>query len=70
MAKQSFTVTLANGKTRTVKPKRDWRKDPATAAQIRKISTLCYEQSLKIADLPNVKTKGGASDLIRKLSNA
>lgn len=70
MAKQSFTVTLANGKTRTVKPKRDWRKDPVTASQIRKISRLCYEQSKTMADLPNVKTKGGASDLIRKLSNA
>lgn len=67
MATQSFTVTLANGKTRKVNPTKDWRKDKPSAAQIRKISTLCYEQSLKMADLPNVKTKGGASDLIKKL---
>ena len=67
MATQSFTVTLANGKTRKVNPKKDWRKDPVSVAQVRKISTLCYDLSKSMADLPNVRTKGGASDLIKKL---
>jgi hypothetical protein len=68
MAKQSFIVTLANGKTRTVTPKRDWRKDPVTASQARKISKLLHEREVP-SDfrLPKKTTKGGASDLIQRL---
>lgn len=68
MAKQSFTVTLANGKTKTVKPKRDWRKDPVTASQARKISRLLHEREVPSDfTVPQAKSKGGASDLIQRL---
>jgi len=68
MAKQSFTVSLANGKTRTVTPKRDWRKDPVSRSQVRKIATLLHEREVpKDFRLPKTATKGGASDLIQRL---
>lgn len=68
MAKQSFTVTLADGRTRTVTPKRDWRKDPATASQVRKISKLLHEREVpQDFRMPTAKSKGGASDLIKRL---
>lgn len=67
MAKQSFTVTLANGKTREVKPKRDWRKDPMTRSQVRKISALLHERAVPSDFRSEAKTKGGASDLIKRL---
>ena len=70
MAKQSFTVTLANGSTREVKPKRDWRKDPVSKSQVRKIATLLHEREVpKDFRLPKTATKGGASDLIKRLDS-
>ena len=71
MATQSFTVTLANGKTRKVNPKKDWRKQPVTKSQQKAIARFCLELSEEIrkgkVEVRKVKTAGGASDEYKRL---